>query len=31
VLAVAREMGRRAIGYDIDPGAVALARRRLDP
>ena len=31
VLAVARAMGRRAIGYDIDPRAIALARRRLEP
>jgi site-specific DNA-methyltransferase (adenine-specific) len=31
VLAVAQAMGRDAIGYDIDPGAVALARRRLEP
>jgi DNA modification methylase len=30
VLAVARELGREAIGYDIDPRAVALSRRRAE-
>jgi site-specific DNA-methyltransferase (adenine-specific) len=30
VLAVARELGREAVGYDIDPRAVALSRRRAE-
>ena len=31
VLAVARDMGRDAIGYDTDPRAVAIARTRIEP
>ena len=30
VLAIARDMGREAIGYDIDPRAVAIAKERID-